>query len=300
MTVAGHPFRTHTRWAAVLTLGLAVLPWSAAGPTTQLWLVASAVLLLGLPHGAYDAWLIVERQRTPARIGLVLTAYLLAVVGVFFAWSLAPGWALGVFLLVSIVHFGRGDARTARFGLPFVASALGRGSWVVLGPIARGGPEIESVLGVLLGSTARGARWAESLGVWFAPLAMTWIVLVAWAVLRAPGRRSEVAAEGVALGVLVALAPPLVAFTVYFCLWHSARHLLQVRWSGLAGGWGAVVRRSLPAQVIAVALGLWAWGGLTAGDAGEAAVHVLFVGLAAVTVPHVVLVDALGLVERPR
>ncbi len=300
MTGGSDSFRTHTRWAALLTLGFAVLPWAAAGLTTQLWLVGAAVLLLGLPHGAYDAWLIVERQRTWVRTALVLAAYLLAVIGVFFAWSLAPGWALGAFLLVSIVHFGRGDARSARFGLPFAVSALGRGSWVVLGPIARGGAEIDSVLGVLLGSAERGVRWADTLGAWFVPLAVTWIGLVAWALMRSSGRRIDVATEGVALGLLVALAPPLVAFTVYFCLWHSVRHLLALRGSDVAGSWGSVVRRSVPAQIAAVALGVWAWSDLTGGGAGTATVYVLFVGLAAVTVPHVILVDGIRLVDRSR
>ena len=262
-------------------------------------MVAAAVLLLGLPHGAYDAWLIVERQRSGVHAALVLAAYLLAVVGVFFAWSLAPGVALGAFLATSIVHFGRGDARVARFGVPFAVSVLARGSWVVLGPIARGGPEIESVLGALLESTDAGARWAAVLGAWFVPLVIAWASVVAWASIRSAGRRVDVAVEGLALGLLVALAPPLVAFTVYFCLWHSARHLLAVRWSGVAGGWGAVVRRSLPAQIASVGLGVWAWSALTGDGAVTATVHVIFVGLAAVTVPHVILVDGMRLVEQP-
>jgi Brp/Blh family beta-carotene 15,15'-monooxygenase len=94
--------------------------------------------------------------------------------------------------------------------------------------------------------------------------------------------------------VLFVWAPPLIAFGLYFCLWHSAAHTID-----LAGGLDAAspsrgFRRfaaaaALPTSAALVALaatGVW-----LAADANgiRAALQVIFIGLSCLTVPHVLL-----------
>jgi Brp/Blh family beta-carotene 15,15'-monooxygenase len=94
--------------------------------------------------------------------------------------------------------------------------------------------------------------------------------------------------------VLLVCAPPLVAFGLYFCLWHSAAHTID-----LAGALDATsprrglrrfaVAATLPTSAALLALaatGVW----LAADASGtRAAVQVIFIGLSCLTAPHVML-----------
>jgi Brp/Blh family beta-carotene 15,15'-monooxygenase len=99
------------------------------------------------------------------------------------------------------------------------------------------------------------------------------------------------------------LLPPLIAFAAYFCLLHSFGHLLDM--AALESGpwadwtlqqWAA---RLWPATLGALALGLVGWVSLSGMDLGnilypEALSQIIFCGLAALTVPHVMLHIAFG------
>ena len=286
------PSIDHTAWAAAITLALALMPWSAFGVTAQLVAVAVAVVLLGLPHGAYDAWLIHERAAGSRRRLAILAAYLAGVVGVFLVWPRIPDLALALFLLTSIVHFGRGDRRVAPFGLPSWVEVPVRGGWVVLAPLGAGGEELEFVFEALTGDAS--TTWLMVLAELRLPLLALWIATVLVATVRCP--RMPVILEGVALGVLALVAPPLMAFAVYFCGWHSTRHLLRLRATGR--DWSHIVGRSAPAVVATLALASIA-AVVDDGTSAETIARVLFVGLAAVSVPHVVLVDGTRALEAP-
>lgn len=73
-------------------------------------------------------------------------------------------------------------------------------------------------------------------------------------------------------------ATPLLSFAVYFALWHSPRHLLA----------SGVDRRSMAPTVVAtiatLGLGVGAW--VLMEPATATAIRVVFIGLAALTVPH--------------
>jgi Brp/Blh family beta-carotene 15,15'-monooxygenase len=97
-----------------------------------------------------------------------------------------------------------------------------------------------------------------------------------------------------AVAILATFAPPLVAFTVFFCGMHSARHILRtIDYSGqasprilLAACFGPMAGVAL----LAAAAVLW----LRNVPIEARMIQLVFVGLAALTVPH------MGLVERVR
>ena len=99
-----------------------------------------------------------------------------------------------------------------------------------------------------------------------------------------------VAAEAAATVIVAVTAPPLVGFTVYFCGMHSARHLLrtadrvQLSWRQLA------LLACLP-LVGTVATGFLAWRLLAHLPMDVVMIRVVFIGLAALTVPHMAIVE---------
>ena len=100
-------------------------------------------------------------------------------------------------------------------------------------------------------------------------------------------------------GSLFWLCPPLVGFALYFCLLHSSRHIRTV-FQKLPG---TLRRREILWQALGFTLACWFaaawafWGLATAGPIDAALLRVVFIGLAALTLPHIVLVD--GLLEKP-
>jgi Brp/Blh family beta-carotene 15,15'-monooxygenase len=100
---------------------------------------------------------------------------------------------------------------------------------------------------------------------------------------------------GVIAALLALTTPPLVFFIVCFCLLHSARHLRE----GFRDERGTLPRRTTIAIVVAATAGplLVALGALAAttgpGALDERLLQLVFIGLAALTVPHMIVV-ALG------
>ena len=101
-----------------------------------------------------------------------------------------------------------------------------------------------------------------------------------------------IALEIGALLVLFSVAPPLVAFVIYFCCWHSFRHSLHqaamLEPSGPKPAWLAWARHAWPTTVAAIALLLAAGFWLEAESLESTVIRVVFVGLSALTLPHIV------------
>ena len=272
--------------AAVAALALALLAASYfVGAGAQPWLLVAATVA-GLPHGALDG---ARGRRVFASgqgaewvvpFGLF---YLGLAAAVLLAWRVAPGTALLGFLLLSVAHFGEADGtgegfvqRIARGGLPTVIPALAHPAMV------------ERLFGWLAGNDAGMVEHIVT-----GPVAAVWAIALLLAMGRWIGdaRRGawEPLAEAAALVLLFALAPPLVAFAIYFVAIHTPRAL-----SASAADWSTANSGTLVLLVVLAALGgtaLFALGPPL--PVGAAAVRASFVLLAALTIPHMAL-DALS------
>ena len=96
------------------------------------------------------------------------------------------------------------------------------------------------------------------------------------------------------LCLLLSVVPPLVGFAIYFCVIHTGRHMRHI--------WDRVSSHTAPRHIIsqAVWFTLASWGGgaimllwLDSGNISQDLLQVIFIGLAALTVPHMILVDGL-------
>ena len=296
----------------LLTLAaVALLRLGPAIPTSaQVAFLAAAVAILGLPHGAFDAVIGEElfRPMLGRWWGVWFTAGYLGlasfVVGLWVIWPLA---ALASFFAAAAWHFGTTDARRpdAPSKFAWAVEAAGRGAMPIALPAACHPAEVASILrSVLPGSTvyltadavANAAGWACLVVV---PILLAAFAWHAWAALTsktpAAAKSNGLAAfEIAALVLLFAAAPVLVGFIVYFCGWHSPRHELHLvarvnpgrPWAGLR----EVLLRSLPATGVTVLLAAVAFWLLTrSGPPTASALRVVFMGLSALTVPHMIL-----------
>lgn len=291
----------HQRLVIVASVIAGVFGAATATPEilTQFWIALGPITLFGLAHGGADPWLMHLLVCTRRWTGVLWFSVYAALAAAFIAivvWQ--PLLALGLFLLLSIWHFGRSDAPFQGFRRGSAAIWLS-GSIPVIGPMFGHPGQTGQLFAWLLGTEA-----AEVIAVvtWLGPtLMLVWIVGLGVVWLRTGVTENyRGILELLALAAAMTLLAPIIAFTFYFCVVHSTRHFLEILAvsgpiSGPRQGWRFLLRQAAPATLLAIALGSIAWWFLGSNralpDMTTDAVRVLFWGLAALTVPHVVVVE---------
>ena len=247
------------------------------------------VVFIGLPHGAMDGALAVHFgwMGRPTRA----VAFLLAYVGmaglVVLSWAIAPVLSFIVFLAISTFHFGRGDATSSVVGRGAVES-IARGSVVIGGISQFHRTEANDIFLTIAG--------ADTTGVWlFLDVLVVFGVacIVETLLFKQQQERTAFGLEIGALSFLFIAVPPLVGFAVYFCFVHSFRHFSSMR----------IVLQSTVSSLritqttVVFSLLTWAFGLVVLVQQSAsigvepALLRVVFIGLAALTVPHMLLVD---------
>jgi len=249
-----------------------------------------AVVLIGLPHGALDGAIAIHLGFS--RRMILFIRFLLLYVGmaglVIAAWIVAPALCLLGFLVISMIHFGAGDARHGS-GWVRGAEVLAHGGLVVAGISQMHRSESDVIFAYLTGG--------DTMLVWQGLDMLTVIVGVSIVVCLAQAlwhrRWRGTALELGVLAVLFALTPPLVGFAVYFCCVHSARHVAAIM-SGLRQHMSA---NAMLLQTLVFTVASWLagaaaiWWFADMADPQPVILRVVFIGLAALTVPHMILVD---------
>ena len=257
------------------------------------------MLFLGLPHGALDAHILNSAARNKRHTLELLFAYiLLAVATVLFWWAL-PTVAIAMFLGLSAIHFGRSDLTNHHNNKPdFDATATADtdngvshhlkclahgGIWTVLLPLIQWDlvEPIFDVLGsqtVIIKYLLQGAALA-----WGLCLVMT---------ISSYLRTSETEQLIVLFaGVIVAiLLPPLWALCLYFCFWHARRHTKWVL--STFPPRSAALRFMVVFTIVPLtAMLFWALFIPTELNLVDLSLQLFFIGIFALTVPHMLLID---------
>lgn len=284
-----------------LAAGVLALLWADQHQSqTGLWLLLGLSVTVGFAHGALDTWLLLVRFKPMANAFWIGAAYLLLVLLLGGLLGLAVPLALLLLLLTSSWHFGEGFARWP--SLPAASHLLTR---LVVG----GAPVMAPLVLKPAGMAALFVQqpvFAEVLPVWqmmawvWLALAIFWVVRWGWAYRR---ESRFVWLELAAVLVLNLAFTPLMAFALYFGLYHAPVHIWRV-WRGSSFVFDlksssllAVVATLLLTLVLGIGLWIWlsqhqAYPGLAEGFQTHLALALpwLIVSFAAVTLPHLLLI----------
>ena len=247
----------------------------------QVGVLVACVALLGVPHGALDPVLAHASgiARTPLRLARFVLLYVTQATLVVLLWWMAPGIALAGFLLLSIWHF-RSDWRELPNWQGLAAAATLVCAPALFHPAAAG--QLFSLL--MFGVSASWLILA---------LQVTGIVAIIALALALRGlaqSKPYVALELLTLPVLAWALPPLLFFVVYFCGLHSPRHIIEtIRQAQLRRS--TIVLTGSAFTAITLAAAVAAFGLLPVADSAPRLLAIVFVGLAALTVPHMLLIE---------
>lgn len=251
-------------------------------PTSLLYILAAFIFFLGAPHGALDP---VFAQKLYFLKGLkdwskFIFIYITLSVMVVLVWWQLPLFFMASFLVCSMMHFSRDLSGK----ISKIIRLIYGGSIIVLPTIFHFN-EMQDLFSAILDSNA-GLQITNYLHL----LAWPWLIGSLISIYLWFAKDWVVGLEMLAVSLLSTFASPLIAFTVYFCGMHSVRHILRTK--DYAGTTFMRLSFISMAPMLGVLfMAVLGWHYLPDLPNYEKLLRFIFVGLAALTVPHMLLID---------
>ena len=223
-------FSTIATAAAILLSGILYL---TVGGESLGWQIGFAIvaLAIGIPHGAVDHLVALPKTSKP-KLFFLITGYVLVAIIAVIAILHWNKLGFQVVLAMSALHFGSGDAA-------FIAEldrlenrprmrpkvqnmfAISSGILPVFIPLLKGSTKsaLQEINPVLI-------NWASDIEPQIRFLVSFFFVLTL--ILLIKDRRVREFIDLIFLAGLAIVAPPLIAFAIYFGCWHAMRHTARL------------------------------------------------------------------------
>lgn len=276
-------------------------------PESFLWMgCLSAVVLIGVPHGALDISLLwLEAKKNISSLLVAVLKYILLVIISLVAWRFSSDLFWFCFFFAAIYHFGSSDEHPAV--LKTISQnawsrnlwILSRGAILVFSPAAFHSEKITQYL-----NHASSPQFASGFAA-VAPFICTYsAVIYLWTTFKCfrkasfQTHRLILIKHFCSLTIFILLfwvADPLVSFSLYFCCHHSLSHGFRVLQRSPREKkrnfslWVLVLLLTVP--VIPLSLGVLRY--VAHQNETSAPVTALFVAIAALTFPHLLVVKRL-------
>ncbi len=250
------------------------------------------ILLVGLPHGATDgviAQYFAAKRLLSFTLFLILYSAIAAVACII--WYLAPFAGLVIFMALSISHFGMMDTSESAH-LPYRGIRIfAHGVMPILIIATAHSKETAEIFSILIQDDASELIYLLQIAT---PI---WALIVFWLFLfqGALGRRAAV--EIGILAIVLMLLPPLWGFALYFCGIHSLRHfrkVIRVFQPLKKQFYWMIFAISVFSITFVLTIAYW----LTGDNFDNNLIRATFIGLAALTIPHILLIDCFKALHR--
>lgn len=274
-------------------------------PDSFLWMGCLGVIfVLGIPHGALDIYLL--WSQSDKRIGsyfFSITRYIFLVLLSLLIWKVSPGLFWTFFFFAAVYHFGNSDEHPGVLA-SFASHPVNRVLWILSrGAILVFAPAVFHP-GKIQGYLAQAAPQSFATGfVKVAPFLFFYALLFygissyfSWKRAKLKTHHGFLLKHILSLLIFILLfivADPLIGFSLYFCCHHSLNHWFRVfntrpELKRLLAFLGIVF--SIPL----IPLWIWTKSEIVGGVAlPQGIVSACFVAIAALTFPHLFVVEKL-------
>ena len=277
------------RWQLVLQLFfILMVPFLLQFEMLQGALCLVGLVFLGIPHGGNDFFY--RKEKNTAGSIRFLSMYLGVMLLYLALWFVWPMLSLGLFLLISIHHFGQSNFNTNRI---WSLDSLLWGSWLVGFPVLKHSEEVFGVFATMLGqseSKVSGFGHLNDSGLLVVSIVF---ILMYGAVLYRSHRSSWLSylLQWFLVTVWYWFTPLLLGFVVVFCFWHALQSM-QYQLDYVSVNYKQNRKKTLMGFVPFGLMALVGMGFLLRFDL-ESNLGFAFVLLSLVTLPHVVVMDGL-------
>ena len=249
------------------------------------------ISIIGVSHGSLDhikGYSLMKFYKINNRY-LFYPIYIFCCLLVIFFWKMFPFISLILFLLVASYHFGKEDSCVGSVIKKKFINILYllKGLLVVIAPLLFHTEEtlqIFQILSVNLILPHENYLLVSLLISFIANLI----------IMNSSNNEGFLLADWVTILTLNVFFSPLVAFTIYFCFLHSVRHsfglIYEMDKKNFKAGLNKFVKKALPLTVITAVLFILSVYILTNYYVlDDAILKVIFIGLASLTFPHILL-----------
>ena len=299
---------------SLLFLTLSLLLMGTLGSETSNWETGSIflntlslflILTIGISHGSLDhikGYELLKKYQIKNKIIFYLS-YSLMGIFIIFMWLILPSFTLIVFLLVATYHFGKEDSLDENNQSFFKFLILGLP--IILAPLSFHFDETLNIFKVLYIENEN----LINILYFFQEKKIFIILLVIFLIIgcyfSGYNYVTNFILEKVAIVLLNITCHPLIAFTIYFCFLHSIRHsfklAIELDNTDFRNGFKQFLNKSLPLTLITAILFIVCLIFLTNYNVlNDAILKVIFIGLASLTFPHILLEYLLEKNEKKR
>jgi Brp/Blh family beta-carotene 15,15'-monooxygenase len=270
-------FQSNLAIAASLLVALLSLGMSPHLNPTMLLGALSLVVILGVPHGSLDVLFARQTYQLAHMTKWIkfLSLYMASCLLIIALWMLAPGFFFVAFLILSAIHF------SDDINLPgHQLLKLSYGFAIISLPSLMNGNELTNLYGMIV--DAELAQHIVLISKYVSLFLLPALLLLFY--INKVNFRSQL--EITSISILFLLATPILAFTIYFCLMHSARHLVRSRFFLEAFQRQQFIYALILPTIAVIIMGFGIWHFKLAPSFERDLIQIIFVGLAALTVPH--------------
>ncbi len=268
--------------------------------SVEVVILAFAVAVIGLPHGALDHAVgrkLLKSLKPASAYGVFFLSYLIVIAIVILGWFVSPMATVLCFFALSAWHFGLEEDERPKLTKLNWLGVVARGGMVIWVPAVFQGEQVASLLGMIIpGENSAIANEIVSVVRVCSPLlfVLTAIDFVspdtssrAVHFSIKPKQADQLRVLG--FFVLFSVANPVVSFAIYFCGWHSIRGLLHLK-EQTDLPVNRIAGQLLPLSAAAIVLfSIGFLFSLNQNIFSQAVLQTVFVGLSAVAIPHLLL-----------
>jgi Brp/Blh family beta-carotene 15,15'-monooxygenase len=241
------------------------------------FLALGCIVIFGVPHGSLDVLFAKKTYRlTKHKNWLVfLLVYILVSISIIFLWFVMPNLFFILFLTLSALHFSD-DINTEKFSWLKLTYGLS----IIILPSMLNHTELANLYSMIIEK-----NMADDL-VWLFRL-ISFPVLTTLAVQLIINKiefRDKV--EIFTVICIFVMLHPIYSFTIYFCMMHSARHLIRSRFFLDNFSWIVFIGSLILPTIVVILIGFLIMFFLQPESIDSYLIKVIFIGLASLTIPH--------------
>ena len=259
------------------------------------------ILIIGVSHGSLDhvkGGKLLKIFKIE-NITLFYISYILIAVVVVTLWVLIPSILLIIFLMVASYHFGKEDTQFLHdynshfFGILYFL----KGSLVILGPLYFHFDETLAIFKLLLIDNENfylSLSFIESNRLIDIGIILSSISSIILFIKKFTLKNFSIFFDYFSILILNYYLSPLIAFTAYFCFLHSVRHsftlIYELDNNNIKNGLLIFIKKAMPLTILTAIICLVGIYLLNFKyDFDNSIIKVIFIGLASLTFPHILL-----------
>ena len=259
------------------------------------------ILIIGVSHGAYDH--IKGRSLLKIyninNIFIFYLSYILVGLIVIFTWFVTPSISLLIFLIFASFHFGKEDSQflLKKRSITYLIFFVFKGLLIVTAPLYFNFVETINIFKLLLIENENFYRyldWIESKNILITLISLSFLVNILLIIVNFKISNLTLLLDFASILILNYFLSPLIAFTIYFCFLHSIRHIIaianEVNNRNFYDGLKEFIKKASALAIVTVILFILALI-ITYNyfEINDAILKIIFIGLASLTFPHILL-----------